>query len=428
MRKNANIRTALPILAATCALLLSTAASAQYFGHEYEGKQAPIREGEQPVVPLDTEDPTYNAWRTPLPSYEGEKEGRTPGLVDPARFYGQGYAQLPTFLHQPLAFTPEDLAAADVDVAIMGAFTDMGSGARGASRGPNAVRNSSIYLGYGARQPHMHVMVDPLQDMTVVDYGNAPNDMMSTERTIHAVRSFVRQVAEVQRADGSRVIPFIIGGDHSLMYPDVAALTDVYGKGNVGVVHFDAHYDAGKYGFGHLINHGMPVYRLIEEGLVEGRNFIQVALRGYYPDEKAFEWMRENGFRYHTMAEIERRGFDAVMEDVIEEANDGPEYIFVSFDIDTLDPAFVPGTGTPEPGGLMPREVFPIIRRLCAESNVVGFELVELAPLMDPTYVSALNANRVIRECLTGIAMRKQGLTDPHYLSPLTVTHGQDKN
>ncbi len=428
MLNNTNIRTALPVLAATCALLLSPAVSAQYFGHEYEGKQAPIREGEQPVVPLDTEDPTYNAWRTPLPSYEGEKEGRTPGLVDPARFYGQGYAQLPTFLHQPLAFTPEDLAAAEVDVAIMGAFTDMGSGARGASRGPNAVRNSSIYLGYGARQPHMHVMVDPLQDMTVVDYGNAPNDMMSTERTIHAVRSFVRQAAEVEHADGSRVIPFIIGGDHSLMYPDVAALTDVYGKGNVGVVHFDAHYDAGKYGFGHLINHGMPVYRLIEEGLVDGRNFIQVALRGYYPDEKAFEWMRENGFRYHTMAEIERRGFDAVMEDVIEEANDGPEYIFVSFDIDTLDPAFVPGTGTPEPGGLMPREVFPIIRRLCAESNVVGFELVELAPLMDPTYVSALNANRVVRECLTGIAMRKQGLTDPHYLSPLTVTHGQEKD
>ncbi|WP_306141202.1 agmatinase family protein [Roseibium sp. MMSF_3412] len=427
MLKDTNIRTVLPLLAATCALLLSTAVSAQYFGHEYEGRQAPIREGEQPVVPLDTGDPTYNAWRTPLPSYEGEKEGRKPGLVDPARFYGQGYAQLPTFLHQPLAFTPADLAAAEVDVAIMGAFTDMGSGARGASRGPNAVRNSSIYLGYGARQPHMHVMVDPLQDMTVVDYGNAPNDMMSTERTIHAVRSFVRQVAEVQHADGSRVIPFIIGGDHSLMYPDVAALTDVYGKGNVGVVHFDAHYDAGKYGFGHLINHGMPVYRLIEEGLVDGRNFIQVALRGYYPDEKAFEWMRENGFRYHTMAEIERRGFDAVMEDVIAEANDGPEYIFVSFDIDTLDPAFVPGTGTPEPGGLMPREVFPIIRRLCAESNVIGFELVELAPLMDPTYVSALNANRVVRECLTGIAMRKQGLTDPHYLSPLTVTHGQGK-
>ena len=198
-------------------------------------------------------------------------------------------------------------------------------------------------------------------------------------------------------------------------------MTDIYGKGNVGVVHFDAHYDAGKYLMGHLINHGMPVYRLIEEGLVPGKNFIQVALRGYYPDEASFEWMREQGFRYHTMAEIERRGFDKVMEDVITEAKDGPEYLFVSFDIDTLDPAFVPGTGTPEPGGLTPREAFPIVRRLCAESNVVGFELVELAPWMDPTYVSAMNANRLIRECMTGIAMRKMGLTDSHYLSPLTV-------
>ena len=138
--------------------------------------------------------------------------------------------------------------------------------------------------------------------------------------------------------------------------------------------------------------------------------------------------MRTNQFRYHTMAEIEHRGWDAVMEDVIAEANDGPEFIYISFDIDTFDPAFVPGTGTPEPGGLMPREIFPIIRRLCAESNVIGFEIVELAPLMDPTYVSALNANRTIRECLTGIAMRKQGLTEPDYKSPLTVSHGQNDN
>ncbi len=414
-------------LAILCVAFASSA-NAQIYGHEFEGAQAPIREGEQPVIPLDTEDPTYNAWRTPLPSFEGEREGREPGVVDPQRFPGQGYMQLPTFLHQPLAFTPGDLAAAEVDVAIMGAFTDMGTGARGASRGPNAVRNSSLYLGRGARQPHMHVMVDPLQEMTVVDYGNAPNDIMSTERTIHAVRSFVGQAAAVQHADGSHVIPFIVGGDHSLMYPNVAAMTDVYGKGNVGVVHFDAHYDAGKYGFGHLINHGMPVFRLIEEDLVEGKNFIQVALRGYYPDEKAFEWMRTNQFRYHTMAEIEHRGWDAVMEDVIVEANDGPEFIYISFDIDTFDPAFVPGTGTPEPGGLMPREIFPIIRRLCAEANVIGFEIVELAPLMDPTYVSALNANRTIRECLTGIAMRKQGLTEPDYKSPLTVSHGQNDN
>ena len=151
-----------------------------------------------------------------------------------------------------------------------------------------------------------------------------------------------------------------------------------------------------------------------------------MGLRGYYPDAAAFEWMRDNNFRFHTMAEIERRGWDAVMADVIREATEGPEYLFISFDVDTFDPAYAPGTGTPEPGGLTPREVFPIVRRLCAESNVVGFELVEFNPLVDPTYVSGMMANRVVRECLTGVAMRKMGITDPAYLSPLTVSHGQD--
>ena len=178
-----------------------SSAKAQYFGHEYEGSQAPVREGEQPVIPLDTEDPSYNVWRTPNPALS---EGREPGPVEVMRFPGQGYMQLPTFYHQPLAFTPDDLKAGKVEVAIMGAFTDMGSGMRGAAHGPNAFRNSSMYLGTGARQPHMGVMVDPLEDLTIVDYGNAPNDMMSTERTIHAVRSFVREVAEVKRSDRAR--------------------------------------------------------------------------------------------------------------------------------------------------------------------------------------------------------------------------------
>ncbi len=392
-----------------------------------QGEQAPIREGEKPVIPLDTKDPTYNIWHT-LRDFSKDPK-REPGPINIQKYdMGMAWSGIPTFFHLPVALTPEDLKAGKVEVAIMGAYTDMGSGMRGAAHGPNAFRNSEVYGGWGiVKTPNMHVMVDPLKELTVVDYGDAPNDMMSTERTIHAVRAFVHSAVAIEYEPGKHVMPIIIGGDHSLMYPDVAALVDVYGKGNVGVIHFDAHYDAGKYGFGHLINHGMPVYRLIEEGLVPGKNFIQVGLRGYYPDEESFKWMRENNFRYHTMADVERRGWDAVMNEVIAEAQDGPEYLFISFDIDVLDPAFVPGTGTPEPGGITPREAFPIVRRLCAESNVVGFELVELNPLVDPTYVSAMNANRIVRECLTGMAMRKMGLTDPHYLSPITEHHGQGK-
>ena len=175
-----------------------------------------------------------------------------------------------------------------------------------------------------------------------------------------------------------------------------------------------------------MISHGQPVYRLIEEGHVPGRNFIQVGLRGYYPNAESFEWMREQGFRYHTMAEVERRGWEPVMEDIIREANDGPEYIFISFDIDVMDPAYMPGTGTPEPNGLTPRETFPLIRRLCAESNVVGFELVELLPYRVPGYETVLNSERIVRECLIGIAMRKKGITDTWFLDPRTADDGRE--
>ena len=405
-------------------VIAANAFGQSFLGHEYEGQVAPIRSGEKPVIPLDEDDPTYNIWRELRDLSKDPK--REPGIINIQKYnFGMSYNAMPTFFNTPVAMSPADLKASQVDIAVMGAVPDMGTGMRGAAHGPNALRNSQVYGGYGARQPHMHTMVDPPEDLVVADFGNAPIDIMSMERSMHAIRSFVRSAAEVEIRPGENVIPFIIGGDHSLMYADVAALTDVYGKGNIGVIHFDAHYDAGKYMMGHLIGHGMPVYRLIEEGLVPGKNFIQVALRGYYPDEEAFKWMRENEFRYHTMAEIEERGFDAVLEDVIAEAQDGPEYLFISFDIDTLDPAFVPGTGTPEPGGLTPREAFKIVRRLCAESNVVGFELVELAPMLDPTYVSAMNANRITKECMTGVAMRKMGLTDPHYLSPLTRDDGR---
>jgi agmatinase len=262
--------------------------------------------------------------------------------------------------------------------------------------------------------PHMHVGVAWRRELVAVDYGDAPIDILSVERSMPPVRRMVREIAE------TGAIPIVIGGDHSLEYPNVAGVADVYGKRNVGVIHFDAHFDAGDPISGHLISHAQPIRRLVDEGHILGRNYIQVGLRGYWPDEDGFRWMRENQFRYHTMAEIERDGWDVVMTRVLDEANDGPEYLYISFDIDVLDPAYTPGTGTPEPGGLTPREVFPLVRNLCTENNLVGFDLVELNPLVDPGYTTVLNANRIVQECLTGIAMRKKGLSERGYLNPLT--------
>ncbi len=407
-------------------LAASSAAHAQYFEHDPDDPEqnAPLRKGEKAVIPLDTGDPAYNLWQTPRKDLS---KGREPGPINIQRFIGgAGWFGIPTFFKLPVALTPKDLVAGNVEVAIIGAYTDMGGGGRGAAWGPMAFRASPSTVGWGAfAMDHMLTLVNPFEDLTMVDYGDAPIDPLSTERSMHAIRAFIKEIAEVTIDGGEHVIPIIIGGDHSLMYSDVAGLTDVYGKGNVGVIHFDAHYDATKSLFGHLISHGQPVYRLIEEGHVPGKNFIQVGLRGYYPNAESFEWMREKGFRYHTMAEVEKRGWGPVMEDIIREANDGPKHIFISFDIDVMDPAYMPATGTPEPNGLTPRETFPLIRRLCAESNIVGFELVELLPYRVAGYETVLNSERIVRECLVGIAMRKKGISKKWYLDPRTVDDGR---
>ena len=127
--------------------------------------------------------------------------------------------------------------------------------------------------------------------------------------------------------------------------------------------------------------------------------------------------MRNNGMRYHTMAEVEKKGWKQVMDTALKEARENVDKLYISFDVDVIDPAFIPGTGTPVPGGLTMREAIPIVRGLCAQNDIIGFEIVELDPLLDPTYRSALNSNFILHACLTGVAMRKEGIEDPNYLS-----------
>lgn len=362
-------------------------------------------------IPLNTESKGFNSWKVERPRSLNPK--REAGPIHLSRYARKGRSGVKTFASAPLAIYPEDLIAGDVHVAIVGAPLDMGSYYRGQRFGPMAMRNQ-----YGAGGIDMTSMIDPSNVLSIVDYGDIAIDNMSTEISVHHVRERVKEIAE------TGTIPFIVGGDHSLEYPDIAALADVHGKGSFGVVHFDSHFDAGR-GSKHWINHGQPVYRAIKEGHVKAENFIQVGLRGPWPGPEGFEWMRNNGMRYHTMAEIEKRGWPDVMKDALAEARKGRKKLFISFDVDVLDPAFVPGTGTPVPGGLTMREAIPIVRGLCTENDIIGFELVELDPLLDSTYRSALNANFIMHACLTGIAMRKEGITEGDYLSELTTEHMQ---
>lgn len=365
-------------------------------------------EGRDPRgIQLNTESPMFNAWRLERP--RSLDPPREPGPIELNR-------GIPTFGGFPLALTPEDLVAGEVDVAVVGAPLNMGSGWR--DSGAQATVEMRI-LGWAIGSADQYVQIDASEVLNIVDYGDIAIDNASTERSMKEVRRVVREIVE------TGAVPIIIGGDHSLEYPNVAALADVYGKEKLSVIHFDSHYDAW-WGGRHLISHGAPVYRLINEGHVRAADYIQVGLRSSGPDEEAFRWMREVGLRYHTMAEVEQRGWDAVLDRVVAEASEEGRKLHISFDIDVIDPAFTVATGTPVPGGLDMRESITIVRRLCAESNVVSFDLVELHPALDPTYRTTLNSAHIVKACLTGLAMREKGLTAEHYLHPIASEHGVD--
>lgn len=361
-------------------------------------------------IPLNTEAEDFNSWKVRRPLTMNPK--REPGPFHP-NYYMSPRGGIATFANAPIAVYPEDLVAGKVDVAIVGAPLDMGSGYRGAAGAPSAMRAMQ-----GASRVDMYTMVNPSKELNIVDYGDIAVDNMSTEVTVRHVRE---RVAEIARTGA---LPFIVGGDHSLEYPNIAGLADVHGKNSFGVIHFDSHYDAGKASV-HFITHGQPVYRAVKEGHVDPRNFIQIGLRGGWPGKDGFEWMRDNGMRYHTMPEIEKKGWQPVMEQALKEAREGGKKLYISFDVDVLDPAFIPGTGTPVPGGLTMREAITIVRRLCAENEIVGFEIVEVAPMLDSTYRTVLNANFIMHACLTGVAMRKSGIKDVGYFSELTTEHRQ---
>lgn len=367
---------------------------------------------DSPNIPFNTESPQFNAWRLERPrSMDPERE---PGPLPLGRYGGRGGP--PTFGDFPLALSKEDLIAGEVDVAILGAPLNMGSGWR--DSGERATAELRLFGGELGRSDQ-YVQINASEVLTIADYGDVAVDNASTERSMQHVRDIVREIAS------TGAVPMIVGGDHSLEYPNVAALADIYGKEKVSVIHFDSHYDAW-WGGSHLISHGYPVYRLINEGHVRAADYIQVGLRSSGPDKSGFKWMREQGMRYHTMAEVEQRGWDAVLDRVVAEASEEGRKIHISFDIDVLDPAFAVATGTPVPGGINMREAITIIRRLCAESNVVSFDLVELHPGLDPTYQTSQNSVFIIKACLTGLAMNKEGMTAEHYLSPLASEHALD--
>lgn len=315
--------------------------------------------------------------------------------------YGPMYGPDFTFLGVDRCDVDEPSSYEGADVVIIGAPYDGGTSYRSGARfGPSAMR-AACYLGHDGSRPSLALRVDGLSDLRVVDAGDV--EMFSGD----AVRSCAALERVVTQVSSAGAMPLILGGDHTVTWPDVTGVARARGWGRVSVVHFDAHADTGEESFGSLIGHGQPMRRLIESGAARGDRFLQIGLRGYWPGPQTLRWMAEQGMRSYEMTEIVARGLDDVVTEALQIALDDCEGVFLSVDIDVCDPGHAPGTGTPEPGGLTARELLDSVRRIAYEVPLLGMDVVEVAPPYDQADVTAALGNRVVLEALSAIARRR---------------------
>ena len=289
------------------------------------------------------------------------------------------------------------------DVVIIGAPFDGGTSYRAGARfGPNAVRQA-CYLEHDGSRPHLALRVDGLKDLRVVDAGDVEMYSGDVEKSCAALEKVVEEVAK------SGAFPLVIGGDHTITWPNATGLARARGWGRIGVIHFDAHADTGDVTFGSLVGHGQPMRRLIESGAVRGDRFLQVGLRGYWPEPETLSWMAAQGMRSFEMSEITTKGLANCLDEVIRIATDDCDGVFLSVDVDVVDPGSAPGTGTPEPGGLTSREVLDAVRQITLAAPVIGMDVVEVSPPYDHADITALLASRVALEALSARAKKKRG-------------------
>lgn len=290
---------------------------------------------------------------------------------------------------------PQAETAAGLDVCFVGVPLDIGTSNRSGTRfGPRQIRSESVLL----RPYNMATRAAPFDSLQVADIGDVATNPYDLKDSIRLIESAYDRIVET----GCR--PITLGGDHTIAWPILRALHKKYGK--VAVVHIDAHADVNDTMFGEKIAHGTPFRRAVEDGLLQCDKVTQIGLRGtgYHADD--FDWCRQQGFTVVQAEECWNRSLKPLMEEVRARVGDTPVYL--SFDIDGLDPAFAPGTGTPEVGGLTVQQGLEIVRGMKG-LNVVGADLVEVSPPYDQAGTTALVGANLAFEMLCvmpGVAYR----------------------
>ncbi len=292
------------------------------------------------------------------------------------RFGGPG-----TFMRLPSAATAEGL-----DAAFIGIPMDIGASQRSGTRlGPRQIRAESTLM----RPYNMWTRAAPFEGLQVADIGDVPINTFDLKDSVRRIETFYDEVLTHD------AIPLTMGGDHTLTYPILRSIAKKHGP--VALIHVDAHADINEHMFGESIAHGTPFRRAYEEGLLDAPNVFQIGLRGtgYGPDD--FDTAREWGFNVIQAEELWYKSCAPLMDRIREQIGDRPVYL--TYDIDSLDPACAPGTGTVEAGGLMTQQGLEIIRG-CRGLNLVGCDLVEVSPPYDPSGNTAVIAGNFLYEML----------------------------
>ncbi|WP_027133957.1 agmatinase [Geminicoccus roseus] len=292
------------------------------------------------------------------------------------RFAGPG-----TMMRLPAAASAEGL-----DACFVGIPMDIGASHRAGTRfGPRQIRQESTMI----RPYNMATRAAPFDSLQVADIGDIPTNTFDLKKSVQIIEDHYDRIL------ATGCIPLGLGGDHTLVYPILRAVAKKHGP--VGLIHVDAHADINDEMFGEKIAHGTPFRRAVEAGAIDTKRAIQIGLRGsgYAADD--FDWPRQQGFRVVQAEECWHKSLVPLMAEVRAMMGDGP--VYMSFDIDSLDPAFAPGTGTLEVGGLTIWQALEIVRG-CRGLNLVGCDLVEVSPPYDQAGTTALVAANILFEML----------------------------
>jgi agmatinase len=306
------------------------------------------------------------------------------------------YAGINTFLKAP--YIEDVRKVGNYDVAIVGVPHDSGTTYRPGTRfGPQGIRRiSALYTPY-----NFEFGVDLREQITLCDVGDIFTIPGNNEKSFDQISKGIAHVFS------SGAFPIILGGDHSIGFPTVRGICRHLGDKKVGIIHFDRHVDTQETDLDERM-HTCPWFHATNMANAPAQNLVQLGIGGWQVPRQGVKVCRERATNILTVTDITEMGLDAAANFAIEKATDGTDCVYISFDIDCIDAGFVPGTGWPEPGGLLPREVLYLLKKIVQNTTVCGLEVVEVSPPYDISDMTALMATRVICDTMAHLVISGQ--------------------